>query len=166
MEADDRQVTTAFTVQPLFHHRYSTNWVSSSSANDKVRCGCTFAEDGNASWYSVFRVPIVEWRLDCRHLTVVGPPWYRPQVTEKFLDGRVPTDTWNATQKEIPVLEFSYWQQHNNKNSSTEDSPATAEPRLQGKSWFLIHFPSNTCTKGIGKFFFFQIFFSENTGEN
>ena len=28
MEADDRQVTTGFTVQPSFHHRHSTNRVS------------------------------------------------------------------------------------------------------------------------------------------
>ena len=27
-EADDRQVTTVFTVQPSFHHRHSTNQVS------------------------------------------------------------------------------------------------------------------------------------------
>ena len=32
-----------------------------SSANDEVRCDCTFADDGNASWYSVCRVPMVEW---------------------------------------------------------------------------------------------------------
>ena len=46
-----------------------------SSANDEVRCDCTFADNGNVSWYSVYRVPMVEWRLDCencRHLTVVG----------------------------------------------------------------------------------------------
>ena len=46
-----------------------------SSANDEVRCDCTFVDDGNASWYSVCRAPMVEWRLDCencRHLTVVG----------------------------------------------------------------------------------------------
>ena len=45
------------------------------SANDEVRCDCTFADDCSASWYSVCRVPMVEWRLyceDCRHLTVVG----------------------------------------------------------------------------------------------
>ena len=30
MEADDRQVTTVFTVQPSFHHRHSTNRVSRS----------------------------------------------------------------------------------------------------------------------------------------
>ena len=42
----------------------------------------SFADDGNASWYSVCRVPLVEWGLDCencRHLTVVGlhdtGPW-------------------------------------------------------------------------------------------
>ena len=28
MEADDRQVTTVFTLQPSFHHRHSTNPVS------------------------------------------------------------------------------------------------------------------------------------------
>ena len=27
-EADDRQVTTVFTVQPSYHHRHSTNRVS------------------------------------------------------------------------------------------------------------------------------------------
>ena len=46
-----------------------------SSANDEVRCDCTFANDGSASWYSVCRVPIVERWLDCensRHLTVIG----------------------------------------------------------------------------------------------
>ena len=46
-----------------------------SSANDEVRCDCTFADDGNAPWNSVCRVPIVEWQLDCEncsHLTVVG----------------------------------------------------------------------------------------------
>ena len=32
MEADDRQVTTVFTVQPSFHHRYPTNWESWSVA--------------------------------------------------------------------------------------------------------------------------------------
>ena len=30
MEADDRQITTVFTVQPSFHHRHSTNRVSGS----------------------------------------------------------------------------------------------------------------------------------------
>ena len=47
-----RQVTTVFTVQPLFHHRHSTNRVFEvlpSSANDEVRRDCTFADDGNAS---------------------------------------------------------------------------------------------------------------------
>ena len=46
-----------------------------SLANDEVRCDCTFADDGNASWYSVCRVVMVEWWLDCencRHLTVIG----------------------------------------------------------------------------------------------
>ena len=52
------------------------------SANDEVRCDCMFADDGNASWYSVCRVPMVKWRLDCKnccHLTVIGlldtSPW-------------------------------------------------------------------------------------------
>ena len=38
-----------------------------SSAVDKVRCDCTFADDANASWYSICRVPMVEWRLDCNN---------------------------------------------------------------------------------------------------
>ena len=45
-----------------------------SLVNYEVRCDCMFADDGNASWYSVCRVSMVEWRLDCencRHLTVV-----------------------------------------------------------------------------------------------
>ena len=84
MEDDDRQVTTAFTVQPSFHHWHSTNRVSWSVTIVGERRGevCSFADNGNASWYSVFRVPMVEWRLDCedyRHLTVVGlhdtGPW-------------------------------------------------------------------------------------------
>ena len=31
-----------------------------SSANDELRCDCTFANFGHASWYSVCRVPMVE----------------------------------------------------------------------------------------------------------
>ena len=56
---------------------------SPSSANDEMRCDCTFTYDGNASRYSVCRVPMVEWRLDCqncRYFTVVGlhdtGPWW------------------------------------------------------------------------------------------
>ena len=55
-----------------------------ASANDEVRCDYTFADDGNASWYSVCRLPMVEWRLDCedcRHLTVVGLHNTDPGVT-------------------------------------------------------------------------------------
>ena len=53
-----------------------------SSANVQSHLTSSFADDGNASWYWVCRVPMVEWRLDwedCRHLTVVGlhdtGPW-------------------------------------------------------------------------------------------
>ena len=53
------------------------------SVKDEVRCDCTFADDGNASWYLFCWVPMVEWRLDCRHLTVVGlhdtGPWWPVQ---------------------------------------------------------------------------------------
>ena len=47
----------------------------SSSANVRSHLTSSFADYGNASWYSLCRVPTVEWRLDCeicRHLTVVG----------------------------------------------------------------------------------------------
>ena len=44
-----------------------------SSTNDEVRCDYAFADDGNASWYSVCRVPMVEWRTEyCCYWTVVG----------------------------------------------------------------------------------------------
>ena len=46
-----------------------------SSANVQSHLTSSFADDGNASWYSVCRVLMVEWWLDCencRHLTVVG----------------------------------------------------------------------------------------------
>ena len=61
-----------------------------SSANDEVKYVCTFVDDGNASWYSVCGVPMVEWRLDCgncRHLTVVSfhdtDPWRALEETRK-----------------------------------------------------------------------------------
>ena len=41
----------------------------------QTRLISSFADDGNASWYSVCRMPIVEWRLDCEnchHFRVVG----------------------------------------------------------------------------------------------
>ena len=53
-----------------------------SSANVQSHLTSSFADDGNTSWYSVCRVPMVERRSDCencRHLTVVGfhdtGPW-------------------------------------------------------------------------------------------
>ena len=53
MEADDRQVTTVFTVQPSFHHRpldkLEYHEALPPSENDEVSCDCTFADDGNAS---------------------------------------------------------------------------------------------------------------------
>ena len=59
-----------------------------SSANVQSHLTSSFADDGNASWYSVCRVSMVEWRLDCencRHLTVVGfhdtGPWVQFSLT-------------------------------------------------------------------------------------
>ena len=46
-----------------------------SSTNVQSHLTSSFTGDDNASWYSVCRLPMVEWRLDCencRHLTVVG----------------------------------------------------------------------------------------------
>ena len=67
MEADDRQMTTVFAVQPSFHYHSTIGTRQTeyhealpSSVNDAVRCDCTFADDGNASRYWVFRVPMVE----------------------------------------------------------------------------------------------------------
>ena len=41
MEADDRQVTTVFTVQPSFHHRHSTHRVSCSVYHRRRTCSHT-----------------------------------------------------------------------------------------------------------------------------
>ena len=83
MEADDRQVTTVFTVQPSFHHRHSTNRVSWSvtivgerrgevwlptivTLHDTRFAECRWWNDGST--------------VNCRHLTVVGlhdtGPWF------------------------------------------------------------------------------------------
>ena len=80
-----------------YHRWRTTRWgvtARSPTMVTKARVASYTGLDGNASWYSVCRVPMVEWRLDCenfRHLTVVGlhdtgpwcktrPPWYRPLV--------------------------------------------------------------------------------------
>ena len=45
------------------------------SVNVQSHLTSLFADDGNASWYSVCQVSMVEWRLDCEnccHLTVFG----------------------------------------------------------------------------------------------
>ena len=68
-----------------------------SSANVQSHLTSSFADDGNASWYSVCRVPMVKWRLDCekcRHLTVVGlhdtGPWPADTSVRKKLYGPLP----------------------------------------------------------------------------
>ena len=51
MEADDCQVTTVFTVNRLSTigtRQTEYHEALSSSANDEVKCDCTFADDGNA----------------------------------------------------------------------------------------------------------------------
>ena len=63
MEADDHQVTAV--LQSNCHSTFGTQQteyheVLPSSVNDKVRCDCTFADDGSASWYSVCQAPMVE----------------------------------------------------------------------------------------------------------
>ena len=61
------------------------------SSNVQSHLTSSFADDSNASWYSVCRVPMVEWRLDCencRHLTFVGLHDTGPRVL----------DTWKVTQ--------------------------------------------------------------------
>ena len=58
-----------------------------SSANVLSHLTSSFTDNGNASWYSVCRVPMVEWRLDCevyRHLTVVGLHDTGPRVSISF----------------------------------------------------------------------------------
>ena len=75
--------TTVKWRQPAQSNRHSTigTWQTEyhealpSSVNVQSHLTSSFADGGNASWYSVCRVPMVEWGLDCedcRHLTVVG----------------------------------------------------------------------------------------------
>ena len=63
MEADDRQVTTVFTVRHSTIGTRQTEYHDAlpSSANDEVRCVCTFADDGNTLWYSVCQC---RWWID------------------------------------------------------------------------------------------------------
>ena len=87
MEADDRQVTTVFTVQPSFHHQHSTNQVSWSVTivNERQNevwlhirwqwscfmiLGLSSADDGMTAEL---------WKLSS--LAGRRPPWYRPQVS-------------------------------------------------------------------------------------
>ena len=62
-----------------------------SPANVQSHLTSSFADDSDASWYSVCRVLMVEWWLDCencRHLTVVGlhdtGPRYGIQIWPRF----------------------------------------------------------------------------------
>ena len=74
-----------------------------SSANVQSHLISSFADDGNASWCSVCRVPMAEWRLDCencRHLTVVGLhntcPW--------------PMQACRSVSTRLPMLRSLVWQ--------------------------------------------------------
>ena len=88
MEADDRQVTTVFTVQPSFHHRHSTkpNIMKRYRRRRTTRWGVTARSPTMVTLHTgwVCRVPMVEWRLDCEncsHLTVVGLHYTGPWST-------------------------------------------------------------------------------------
>ena len=58
-----------------------------SLANVQSHLTSSLADDDNASWYSVCRVPVMEWRLDCEnchHLTVVGLHDTGPRTAVSF----------------------------------------------------------------------------------
>ena len=74
-----------------------------SSVSVQSHLTSSFDNDGNASWYSVCRVPIVEWRLDCencRHLTVVGlhdtGPWLLSRCWANVSYHQPPTQFWRS----------------------------------------------------------------------
>ena len=70
------------------------SWALPSSVNMQSHLTSSFTDDGNTSWYSVCRVLMVEWLLDCencRHLTVIGlhdtGPWYQVVSAEWHVHG-------------------------------------------------------------------------------
>ena len=85
MEADHRQVTTVFTVQPSFHHRHLTNQVSWSVTIFGERAVTPHLVVHRRWWrFMVLGLSSAdgEWWLDCEnccYLTVVGlhdtGPW-------------------------------------------------------------------------------------------
>ena len=142
MEADNCQVTTVFTVQPSFHiGTWQTEYHDAlpSSANMQSHLTSSIANEGNASWYSVCQVPMVEWRLDCencRHLTVVGLcdtcPWR--QYTNTF--GQK-TLKW-APSSRGKLLNYSGWwnsQQPPVWGFSMVITSNTEEEEVTGRLW-------------------------------
>ena len=87
MEADDLSSqsnphSTIGTRQTEYHEALP------SSQNVQSHLTSSFADDGNASRFSVCRVPMVEWGLDCeecRHLTVVGLHDTSPRSSYQWL---------------------------------------------------------------------------------
>ena len=73
MEADDRQVTTVFTVQPRFHHRRSTNRVSWSVTIVGERAVSSFVEC--RWWNDGWTVKtVVTWRSSDSMIPAPGLP--------------------------------------------------------------------------------------------
>ena len=76
MEAGDRQVTTVFTVQPSFHHRYHE--ALPSSADVQSHLTSLFADGSMILGLSRADNGVTDCE-NCRHLTVVGlhdtGPW-------------------------------------------------------------------------------------------
>ena len=108
MEADDRQVTTVFTVQPSFHHRHSTNRVSWSVTivivgerfADEVRCDCTFSDDG-----------IME--VDDRQVTTVftvQPSFHRRHSTNRVSWSVTVWQLYCNSCSTVPLPEVGVWQ--------------------------------------------------------
>ena len=99
-----------------------------SSANVQSHLTSSFADDGNASWYSVCRVPMVEWRLhceNCRHLTVVGLHFTGPSLLWQFPsshsgDHAILTSTGK---KEIRWHYETLTKKNNNNNKKTKTKP-------------------------------------------
>ena len=116
-----------------------------SSANDQVKCDCTFAYDGNVSWNSGLwsadgGMTVGLWRLSS--LDGRRPPWYRPQISAFDQKGILPGRLWFGHVSQLCQTGLRFKQCHTTPGGNASASRAV-DPAMEAR-FHMSHFKTGT----------------------
>ena len=121
MEADYRQVTTVFTVQPSFHHRHSTNLISwSVTIVGERRSEVLGVTTPSPTMVTLHDTRFVQcrwwndgWTVNCRHFDDRRPLWYWPLDVSQLRKWKLSFDICVPNEATSLQSIYTHWYSHN-----------------------------------------------------